>query len=495
MQVLVEYRDRNQGRKRTRKWDAEGQGRAKTAQGRGQNHFWEQYRERLLDTSPSSMTHFDERGAPLAPLNFSVSISGEQRHFPGGRHGLFDYGKLSQAHVLKLGRSGTGLIALALSPFVRKCAATGHPRAVLLLCKDVLSAFAPTTVTVAALDGLSPRCARSACAALMCQTRRSLWTLTTPTALATALNAVSVVVAELRAEDVLREFSQGRFAPGWRVWSVGEDLLKEFDFPPSFPQHELSVNSYGNYYPIPTYYYTPGCAGVNCQIILALPCHLSSPSIIPSDASPRRCCHVSDPSASSSQATSLEIYEKMTKKNVLAHPLMAPVADLQLTHRHPPHSSPTVQAIYYVFSSAKAIFAGASVLLLVVITLDHPYVDCPDAKRTQVAKDVTASQDALVDIFERIESFFRWLEKYTEVPTTEEAMRGSQSDANGNFVDALQAPSRSQLGNLPLLPWLSAVYVLESARVSNVWLSEGLDKEGEREEVAVESSPVRGPKS
>ncbi|KAH9032803.1 hypothetical protein EDB85DRAFT_1180965 [Lactarius pseudohatsudake] len=91
----------------------------------------------------------------------------------------------------------------------------GHPRAVLLLCKNVLSAFAPTTVTVAALDGLSPRCARSACAA----------PLTAPTALATALHAVSVIVAELRAEDVLREFSQGRFAPGWRVWSIGEDLL------------------------------------------------------------------------------------------------------------------------------------------------------------------------------------------------------------------------------------------------------------------------------
>ncbi|KAH9019350.1 hypothetical protein EDB83DRAFT_2320780 [Lactarius deliciosus] len=36
-----------------------------------------------------------------------------------------------------------------------------------------------------------------------------------------------------------------------------------------------------------------------------------------------------------------------------------------------------------------------------------------------VAKDVTASQDALVDIFERIKSFFRWLEEYSEVPTTE----------------------------------------------------------------------------
>ena len=39
---------------------------------------------------------------------------------------------------------------------------------------------------------------------------------------------------------------------------------------------------------------------------------------------------------------------------------------------------------------------------------------------SQAAKDVRASQDTLVDIFERIESFFRRLEVYTEVtPTTE----------------------------------------------------------------------------
>jgi hypothetical protein len=38
----------------------------------------------------------------------------------------------------------------------------------------------------------------------------------------------------------------------------------------------------------------------------------------------------------------------------------------------------------------------------------------------QAAKDVRASQDTLVDIFQHIESFFRRLEMYTEVrPTTE----------------------------------------------------------------------------
>ena len=39
---------------------------------------------------------------------------------------------------------------------------------------------------------------------------------------------------------------------------------------------------------------------------------------------------------------------------------------------------------------------------------------------SQTAKDVQASQDALVDIFERIDMFFRRLEIYTEVqPTTQ----------------------------------------------------------------------------
>ena len=43
-----------------------------------------------------------------------------------------------------------------------------------------------------------------------------------------------------------------------------------------------------------------------------------------------------------------------------------------------------------------------------------------NADISQVAKDVRASQDTLVDIFERIEMFFRRLEVYTEVPLTAE---------------------------------------------------------------------------
>jgi hypothetical protein len=41
---------------------------------------------------------------------------------------------------------------------------------------------------------------------------------------------------------------------------------------------------------------------------------------------------------------------------------------------------------------------------------------------SQVAKDARASEDTLIDIFERIEMFFRRLEIYTGVPPTSEMM-------------------------------------------------------------------------
>ncbi|KAI9453276.1 hypothetical protein BJY52DRAFT_1225714 [Lactarius psammicola] len=57
------------------------------------------------------------------------------------------------------------------------------------------------------------------------------------------------------------------------------------------------------------------------------------------------------------------------------------------------------EGIGLIFSPAKVISAGVGVLL-------------------QAAKDVDASQEALVDLFERIENFFKRLESYTEVPPT-----------------------------------------------------------------------------
>ncbi|KAI9432271.1 hypothetical protein H4582DRAFT_1117051 [Lactarius indigo] len=125
-------------------------------------------------------------------------------------------------------------------------------------------------------------------------------------------------------------------------------------------------------------------------------------------------------------------YEKKTKKDLLAHPLSAQLqtcnspANILAVLRGQVQQfeqstygddkltkwlNPTVNALYtfsamlgegvgLVFSPAKVNFAGAGVLLL-------------------AAKDVVANQEVLVDIFERTENFFRRLETFTEVLTTE----------------------------------------------------------------------------
>ena len=66
------------------------------------------------------------------------------------------------------------------------------------------------------------------------------------------------------------------------------------------------------------------------------------------------------------------------------------------------------------------IFAGVGVLLSVRFPSSHRRLDHRNTHISQAAKDVQTSKDTLVDIFERIESFFRRLEIYTEVPPTPE---------------------------------------------------------------------------
>jgi hypothetical protein len=65
------------------------------------------------------------------------------------------------------------------------------------------------------------------------------------------------------------------------------------------------------------------------------------------------------------------------------------------------------------------IFTGVGVLLSVgpSISMRGPIVT---ANVSQAAKDVRESQNTVLDIFERIEMFFRRLEVYTEVEPTPE---------------------------------------------------------------------------
>ncbi|KAN0141599.1 hypothetical protein V8E53_000061 [Lactarius tabidus] len=130
-------------------------------------------------------------------------------------------------------------------------------------------------------------------------------------------------------------------------------------------------------------------------------------------------------------SAAVKAYEKRTKKDLLLHPLacqlqkcdspasilvvlQSQVDDLDQARKGDERLTrwlgPTInvllafsdtlgEGVSLAFSPAKVIFAGAGVLL-------------------QAAKDVNAAQEALIDIFERIENFFKRLETYTEVPPT-----------------------------------------------------------------------------
>ena len=56
-------------------------------------------------------------------------------------------------------------------------------------------------------------------------------------------------------------------------------------------------------------------------------------------------------------------------------------------------------------------------MYLQLLGAGHCYINV-----SQAAKEVRASKDTILDVFERIEMFFRRLEVYTEVPPTAEMM-------------------------------------------------------------------------
>ena len=64
------------------------------------------------------------------------------------------------------------------------------------------------------------------------------------------------------------------------------------------------------------------------------------------------------------------------------------------------------------------IFAGFGVLLSVCCLFSFFAFPICKSQILQAAKDVRSSQETLIDIFERIEDFFRRLEVYTAVPST-----------------------------------------------------------------------------
>jgi len=79
------------------------------------------------------------------------------------------------------------------------------------------------------------------------------------------------------------------------------------------------------------------------------------------------------------------------------------------------HCNIGVQAL----PSAKAVFAGIGVLLAVCSSV-YLFVDPFNADILQAAKDVWASHDLLVDLFERIQFFLKRLGVYTRFSPTKD---------------------------------------------------------------------------
>jgi hypothetical protein len=74
----------------------------------------------------------------------------------------------------------------------------------------------------------------------------------------------------------------------------------------------------------------------------------------------------------------------------------------------------TLIFVLKVFSPGKVIFIAFGVLLSVCALLNN-FVRFIVIQMIQTAKAVRADQDALFEIFERLEAFFRRLDIYTEV--------------------------------------------------------------------------------
>ncbi len=73
----------------------------------------------------------------------------------------------------------------------------------------------------------------------------------------------------------------------------------------------------------------------------------------------------------------------------------------------------TLILISQVFPPAKAVFTAVGVLLLVCI-FSYVCAAHRNAITSQAAKNIRASEDALFEVFDRLEAFFRRLEVYTE---------------------------------------------------------------------------------
>ncbi|KDR67997.1 hypothetical protein GALMADRAFT_105366 [Galerina marginata CBS 339.88] len=175
-----------------------------------------------------------------------------QKYYSGSNNGLFDRELLSTINLVELG-SGTGLLSLALSPLVKHYTATDIGPLVPLIQKNVTLNFPGwprlssgnkgANISVEELDWMAIEAATPSQRVKIYDTEAQPIDLllivdciyhpslippflTTVDYLTTPDRTAVLVVSELRAEDVMREFlEQWLSIPGWGVWRIPNDLL------------------------------------------------------------------------------------------------------------------------------------------------------------------------------------------------------------------------------------------------------------------------------
>ncbi|KAJ3927468.1 MAG: putative methyltransferase-domain-containing protein [Lentinula lateritia] len=173
-----------------------------------------------------------------ASVDLAFSIL-QHEHFPSALHPFLDLTELKNAHVLELG-SGTGILCVALSPFVRNYTCTDLPELLPLIHKNIVLNFPKwpqdSNISLTPLDWVELQNTNNRSRGFNfnpvdlilivdCIYHPSL----IPPLLATidyiAIPNVTtvLVVVELRAEDVIRDFlSCWLNVPAWEIWRIGK---------------------------------------------------------------------------------------------------------------------------------------------------------------------------------------------------------------------------------------------------------------------------------
>ncbi|KAF8801324.1 hypothetical protein BYT27DRAFT_7342039, partial [Phlegmacium glaucopus] len=204
----------------------------------------------LFQDKTALRTRRGDTGSVLWKASVDVGQLILQQHYSDSTEGLLNNRLLETQHVLELG-SGTGLLSIALAPLVRRYTATDIGPLISLIRKNVtlnfpgwpnISSKSPgANIAVEELDWQSLESAPISQRAkafnfepvdlllvVDCIYHPSLLSslVTTIDYLSIPGRTTALVISELRAEDVMREFMETWLSnPAWEVWRVPNEVL------------------------------------------------------------------------------------------------------------------------------------------------------------------------------------------------------------------------------------------------------------------------------